>query len=484
MASSGDSADRDGLRADGDGIRRGRVRRALPLAGLTARTAGEGVVAALRRKVTGSDTLEFHARTAERYAELLGGSKGALMKAGQIVSFVSFGPAVPPQFRVTYQAALSRLRGDAPPMHPDLARAVLERELGQPTEAAFAEFDWAPLAAASIGQVHAARLHDGRPVAVKIQYPGVAEAIRADLKNTELLATFFSLIAAVAPGGIRMDLRGGADEVSERITEELDYRLEAHNQRVFADIYRGHPFIHIPEVIDDLSTARVLTQELVNGRGWQEALQADQELRNRWGEAIYRFCWGTMHRHLLFNADPHPGNYLFHEDGSVSFLDFGCVKRFTAEQMRLMNSCWAAAVDGDARAIWRATVEDGWFRATDDLTPDDVLSYWREGAEYCWGGQPFTITPEYVAACIEREYSPAGPSGRVMRRFAAPGEYAFLLRIDLGLMSVLGELYATTDWGSIDREHRLGAEPTTPMGLLERDFLRAKAASPTAMGPA
>jgi predicted unusual protein kinase regulating ubiquinone biosynthesis (AarF/ABC1/UbiB family) len=411
--------------------------------------------------VTGADTLEFHARTAERYAELLGRSKGALMKAGQLVSFMSFGPAVPPQFRALYQAALSRLQGDVPPMHPNLARAVLERELGQPAGAAFCEFDWLPLAAASIGQVHAARLHDGRKVAVKVQYPGVAEAIRSDLKNTELLATFFSLIGAVAPGGVRMDLRGGADEVSQRITEELDYRLEASNQRQFADIYRGHPFIHIPEVIDELSTRRVLTQELAAGRDWGKALAAEQDLRNQWGEAIYRFCWGTMHRH---------------DDGRVTFLDFGCVKRFTSKQMALMDSCWGAAVNGDARAVWQATVEGGLFSANDDLTPEDVLAYWREGAEYCRGEQPFTITPKYVAACIEREYSPAGPSGKVMRRLAAPGGYAFLLRIDLGLMSVLGELRATTDWGSIDREHRLGAEPVTPMGLLEREFLEAKVA--------
>ena len=137
---------------------------------------------------------EFHVRTAERYAELLGRSKGALMKAGQMLSFASAGPAVPAEFQSIYQAALARLRDDAPPMAPELARAVLERELGRPAESAFAEFDWEPLAAASVGQVHAARLHDGRAVAVKIQYPGVADAICADLKNTELLATFLSLV--------------------------------------------------------------------------------------------------------------------------------------------------------------------------------------------------------------------------------------------------------------------------------------------------
>ena len=138
----------------GDGIGRGRVRRTAPLAALTARTAGEAVVAGLRNKLTGADSTEFHVRTAERYAELLGRSKGALMKAGQMLSFVSAGPAVPAELQSIYQAALTRLRDDAPPMAPELSRAVLERELGRPTESAFAEFDWEPLAAASIGQVH------------------------------------------------------------------------------------------------------------------------------------------------------------------------------------------------------------------------------------------------------------------------------------------------------------------------------------------
>ena len=149
----------------------------------------------MRGKLTdaAAERTEFHMRTAESYAELLGRSKGALMKAGQMLSFASVIPAVPAEFQSIYQAALTRLRSDAPPMAPELARAVLEHELGCPTESEFAEFDWKPLAAASVGQVHAARLQDGRAVAVKIQYPGVADAIGADLKNTELLATFLSL---------------------------------------------------------------------------------------------------------------------------------------------------------------------------------------------------------------------------------------------------------------------------------------------------
>src|SRR5580704_8691314 len=351
---SSDMPDRDSKR---DGIVRGRLRRTAPLAALSARTAGEAVVVGLRGKFTGADSTEFHIRTAERYAELLGHSKGALMKAGQMLSFVSAGPAVPREFQPIYQEALARLRNEAPPMAPELARTVLERELGQATESAFAQFKWEPIATASIGQVHAARLHDGRAVAVKIQYPGVAAAIDADLKNTELLSTFLGLLFGLSPRKVSFDIRGAAQEIGARITEELDYRLEAANQAEFAEHYRGHPFIHVPEVIGELCTGRVLTQELVQGKTWSDALASERELQDQWAEAIHRFVYGSNHRFCLFNADPHPGNYLFHDDGSVSFLDFGCIKRFERERVEMMQAIGRACFRADVLGTWQASVE-------------------------------------------------------------------------------------------------------------------------------
>ncbi len=209
MSDAGPSPDAGDARRPGDGISRGRLRRAAPLAALTARTAGEAVVVGLRSKLTGADSAEFHVRAAERYAELLGRSKGALMKAGQMLSFVSLGPAVGKDFQATYQAALTRLRNDAPPMAPELAREVLERKLGHSTETVFAQFDWEPLAAASIGQVHTARLHDDRAVAVKIQYPGVEslnvcmrECLRGDVDETWRVSVeggFFSPSGSLTP---------------------------------------------------------------------------------------------------------------------------------------------------------------------------------------------------------------------------------------------------------------------------------------------
>jgi predicted unusual protein kinase regulating ubiquinone biosynthesis (AarF/ABC1/UbiB family) len=454
----------------GDGIRGGRVRRAAPLAALTARTAGEAVVVGLRSKLTGADSTEFHVRTAERYAELLGRSKGALMKAGQMLSFVSLGPVVGEEFQSIYQAGLTRLRDDAPPMAPELARAVLERELGRRTESAFEEFDWNPLAAASIGQVHAARLRDGRAVAVKIQYPGVAEAIQADLKNNELLGTFLKLIWGLSPRKMEFDFRGAAQEMSVRIIEELDYRLEAANQAEFADIYRGHPFIRVPEVIGELCSKRVLTQELVQGKSWNEALIVEEGLRNSWGEAIWRFVYSTYHRFHIFNADPHPGNYLFHDDGSVSFLDFGCVKRFRHDQAEIMNMIMRGCLRNDVPTTWKAAVEIGVFSSSSEVTSQEVFDYFRRPSEMYWAEQPFTVTPEYVAAMIESRFSPTGPSGNACRHAVAPPEYTMTSRIEMGAMSVIAELRATSYWGSMVAELVEDAAPHTTMGKLDHAF--------------
>ena len=462
--------DADDAPAKVDGISRGRLRRSAPLAALSARTASEALVVGLRSKVTGTDKTEFYVRTAERYAELLGHSKGALMKAGQMLSFVSAAPAVPEEFQAIYQAALTRLRDDAPPMAPELARAVLERELGQRTESVFAQFDWEPLAAASIGQVHAAQLHDGRAVAVKIQYPGVADAIEADLKNSELLATFFGLLFGLSARKASFDLRGMAHELGIRITEELDYRLEAANQAEFADIYRGHPFIRVPEVIGELCTGRVLTQELVQGKSWSEAIACDGDLRSRWAEAIYRFVYGTNLRFCMFNADLHPGNYLFHDDGSVSFLDFGCVKRLRREQVDVIISVGRACMRGDVLGTWRACVEGEFCRSTDPVTPEEVYVFWRESWELFWAEQPFTITPECATRWIEQKYSPTGPSANAFRYFTASPEYAAMGRIELTTASLVAELHATNYWGSMADEFFEGKAPLTALGKLDHAF--------------
>src|SRR3954451_16854055 len=221
-------------------IPQGRLRRTAPLAALSARAAGEGVVDVLRRRLKGERGagLEFHIRNAERYADVLSRSKGVLMKAGQILSFVDTSAVLEGQYGDVYRAAFASLQADAEPMEPVLVAAVIESELGGPPDELFAEFSHEPIAAASIGQVHAARLHDGTEVAVKVQYPGVADAIRDDLANTELLFTFVKSVKGVVPQYRNFDVRAVADETAERIAEELDYRTEFANQMAFAEHYR------------------------------------------------------------------------------------------------------------------------------------------------------------------------------------------------------------------------------------------------------
>jgi predicted unusual protein kinase regulating ubiquinone biosynthesis (AarF/ABC1/UbiB family) len=443
------------------------------MAGLAARTAGESVLARLRR---GDEDPETAVVRAERYVELLGRSKGALMKVGQLMSFVSLGSAMPEENRALFEAAMSKLQANAPPMAPELAAQVLESELGAGPDALFAAFDPIPLAAASIGQVHAGRLHDGTEVAVKIQYPGVAAAIDADLRNTELIAVLLQLVRSFVPGVTRLDPRAIADEISERVLEELDYVTEAKNQTLFARAYEGHPFIHVPKVVDELSTSRILTQELARGTNWHEALRAERALRDSWGEAIYRFFFGSLRRFGAFYADPHPGNYLFHEDGTVTFLDFGCVKFFSALQVEQLTAVIKSVARQNADGIREALITTGVFDSASAPSPEEVAEWYRGPLEFFEGPQPVTLNRERLAASIRAQYSPVGPSGSVVRRMQTPGEWVFLSRIDLGLLSVLTALEATNDWLAIEEEMDFAGPPATEWGRRDATFWAARAA--------
>src|SRR5206468_1724497 len=258
--------------------------------------------------------------TAEQIVAALGTMKGAAMKLGQVMSFLDVG-LVPPEHREAFQAKLAELRDAAPKVSFKDMKKVIEREYGEKLEDVFDTFDPVPIAAASIGQVYKARLDDGRTVAVKVQYPGVAEAVRADLQNLGLI---LRLMKSVAPG---LDVRSVAEEVRTRINEELDYELEASNQRSMARAYRGHPFIVVPDVMTSLSRERVIVSEYVAGRGFEEFKQLDEAERDRIGEIIFRFYFGSMYRLEMFSGDPHPGNMLLLDDGRMAFLDFGLFKR-------------------------------------------------------------------------------------------------------------------------------------------------------------
>ena len=459
----------------GERIRQGRLARGLPLAGLAVRQGLGRVAGRLSRDE--DKQLDRFTREAERYVAVLGDMKGVAMKMGQLVSFIDSG-AIPQEHRAAYQQILGALQADAPPMPFETVRAVLERELRCPVEVAFAWVGQRPMAAASIGQVHAARLPDGREVVVKVQYPGVADAIRADLENTELIASLARMGAKLSPIRVTADPAAIAEEISERITEELDYRIESANQAAFGSHYERHPFIRIPEVVPELSTERVLVMDHHDGLRWTAALEQPQALRDRWGEAIYRFVFGSLYDVGGFNADPHPGNYLFHDDGTVTFLDFGCVKRFSPEQVASMRRISQSVFDdGDADALFECFQDLGCIPRTTKLQPERVFEWWAPIWDPGRGVDPFTFTPEWAVWAMERNIDPFGEWRDIARGMGLAREakdWTFLMRIQFGLYSVLGALRATSRWRAVHEELRNGDPPQTDLGQRHQAWKAAR----------
>ncbi|WP_304114841.1 AarF/ABC1/UbiB kinase family protein [Mycolicibacterium bacteremicum] len=448
--------------ADAHSVPRGRLRRTMPLAGFTARAAGGRMVAALQERSGDEGAVaRFHERTAERYVELLGHSKGVLMKAGQMVSMID-PSAVGMDALSPYQRALIQLQADAPPMDALLARELVETELGRKVGEAFAEFADEPMAAASIGQVHRAVLPDGRRVAVKIQYPGVAEAIREDLANTELLTTIFRFVGTTVGGAIP-ELRQATYELSARITEELDYRHEAANIAAFSELYRGHPFIRIPEVIAEASGDRVLTMTYLDGLDWAAAQQADQSLKNTWGEIISRMVTGSYRHGTLFHADPHPGNYRFGTDGTVGFVDFGCVKVLAEPQRRQIVTMARAAVEGRSDELRQVMSESGFFAEDSTLTAQEAYQWWAAVLHELLADQPATYSRKSSERAV-RAIIDLRPSDHAVRRMSVPPDFVFFSRLNLSMNAIFGALDATMAARSMLDDMDGVAEPITELG--------------------
>lgn len=408
---------------------------------------------------------QFELQTAEQIADALGNMKGAMMKLGQMVSYV--GAGLPPH--VT--GALASLQQDAPPMAPELAAEAVERELGRAPDRLFAEWDPLPIASASIGQVHRALTHDGRAVAVKVQYPGVAEAIRSDLDNAGMV---FSAMAMAFPG-----LEPGplVDELRARIVEELDYTLEARNQQLFVDYYRGHPFVHVPDVLHDLSTRRVLVTELAEGARFAEMATWSQDEKNLAAESIYRFVFRGLYRIQAFNGDPHPGNYLFRPGGQVTFLDFGLVKHFTPDELFVFGDMIRAMIEERDMTRFRRIVEEaGLLRPGSDFGDDRVRAYYGHFYEFVQQDEVVTITPEWSAETVTRFFDANGPYGDVMKHSNVPPSFAIIQRINLGLMAILGDLRATANFRRIANElwPWVDGPPSTDMGRAEAAWLRQR----------
>lgn len=398
---------------------------------------------------------EFQLRTAQDVTKELGNMKGALMKIGQMASYIDTG--LPENVRST----LATLQHDAPPMSPELAAEQIERELGQAPDQLFAEWDPIPIASASIGQVHRAITHDDRAVAVKVQYPGVAEAMRSDLSNADWL---FGSLASMFPG---LDPAPVVGELKERLIEELDYEAEARNQRYFSSFFDRHPFISVPGVVDQYSTSKVLTSDLVTGARFNEVIGWDEAERNLAAETLFRFSFGAIYRLHAFNGDPHPGNYLFHKGGKVTFLDFGLVKRFTPSETALFEKLITAMVIERDHAGFRRIVEDAGLLAKDaPFTDEEVEEYFKFFYQYVMTDASITIDHDYAARGVAQLFDKGTEHGDLMKQLNVPPSFVVLQRITLGLMGLFAQLEATANWRKVAEElwPFVSGPPSTPMG--------------------
>ena len=456
-----------------DRIPTSRIARTARVAGLAAgqgaRQLGTRAANLTRGDRAREEALERrHLEAAEQIVTALGTMKGAAMKMGQVLSFLDVG-LVPEEYRDEFQRKLGELRDAAPKVRFSDMRKVIEAELEAPLDEIFDAFDETPIAAASIGQVYRATLPDGRDVAVKVQYPGVAQAVRADMQNLGLI---LRLLKQIAPG---LDARATAEEVRSRIGEELDYELEAQNQRRIGRLLRGHPFVRVPRVDTSLSTRRVLVSEYVEGERFEEVRRADEVERDRYGEIVFRLYFGLLYRDRIALGDPHPGNYLLCPDGRVCFLDFGLLRSVDAARVAAERAIAFAVRDGDAEVLKGALRAGGYLPASraDAVDADFALTLMR-------------MAIKWYAVPGERRFSPVDrrdrdrerpdPEERAAMRmqvnqFALPPE-AILIRRMHGIVAVvLGQLRAGADWGAIAAEYLHGEPPATPLGQAEAEFL-------------
>ncbi len=418
-----------------------------------ARHRARRVFASAERK----DELDrrFQIETAQQAVALLGNMKGALMKVGQMASYLDQG------MPDTVRSTLAQLQQDAPPMSVALVESVIADQLGARPGELFAVWDPDPIAAASIGQVHRAITHDGRPVAVKVQYPGVKEAIASDLTTADVV---FRGLARLFPG---LEPGPVVAELKARLSEEIDYRHEAMNQRAFASYFAGHPSIGIPAVVDELSTGTVLTSELASGVRFDEVMGWSQHERNLAAETIYRFAFGSIYRLGAFNGDPHPGNYLFEPGGRVTFLDFGLVKRFDDAALAGFEAMLTSMVLEHDPARFRAVVEDlGLLRTGAEFADADVAEYFSHFYEFVREPGPYTITEEFASSTVRHIFDPTGRFAEIRKAANVPSDFVIIQRINLGLYAVFGRLNATADWRRVAEElwPWVDGPPSTDLG--------------------
>jgi predicted unusual protein kinase regulating ubiquinone biosynthesis (AarF/ABC1/UbiB family) len=402
--------------------------------------------------------------TAKQIVAVLGTMKGAAMKLGQVMSFLDVG-LVPEEYREEFQHELAKLRDAAPTVSFKQMRKVIEDDLEERVGEVFEDFDEVPIAAASIGQVYRARLREGsREVAVKVQYPGVAAAVRADLQNLDMI---MRLLKRMTP---QLDVKAVAAEIRDRIVEELDYELEAQNQRSLVRIFEGHPFIVVPDVVSSLSRERVLVTELVRGVGFEELKGYSQAERDRIGEIVFRFFLGCLYRHRQFSGDPHPGNFMLLDGGRVAFLDFGLFKRLDRAPVELELAAQRAVVEGDAVALHSLLAESGFLPDPSRVDPGELLEFIGEAIGWYTRDEVIELTPEIATQVMIESSDPRSRYFRSMRHQDMRPEHLFGRRMEMLTLAVLSQLRARANWHRIAREWIYGEEPVTELGREEAEF--------------
>jgi predicted unusual protein kinase regulating ubiquinone biosynthesis (AarF/ABC1/UbiB family) len=404
---------------------------------------------------------------AEKIVDVLGHMKGVAMKVGQIASVIDL-EGLPPDARDRFQAKLASLRDSAPRVSFKDMRKVIEHDLGERLEDAFDEFEQEAVAAASIGQVYRARV-DGLRVAVKVQYPRVAAAVRADLQNIGLL---LQAAKRLAPA---LDAKAVAAELRERLGDELDYEHEAEAQRGFARRFDGHPFIVIPKVFSGLSGERVLVTEWVDGQEFDEVKQLDHKTRDRFAEIVFRFFFGSLYREGDFSGDPHPGNYKLLADDRVAFFDFGMTKRIPGERLEHEKAAIRATLDNDAAGV-RAELGALGFFAADDASIDsgELLAYMQTLHAWHADDRRFTISRDYVAGLVSRA-APGSSEWGLERRLSLPRDAITARRLETLTLGVMGQLEATANWHRIMGELLDGSAPADELGQQEAAFFGSAA---------
>ncbi|WP_086772333.1 ABC1 kinase family protein [Streptomyces bobili] len=383
---------------------------------------------------------ELQQRTAEQLFKVLGELKGGAMKFGQALSV--FESALPEEVAGPYRAALTKLQEAAPPMPTRTVHAVLAERLGEDWAELFLKFDDKPAAAASIGQVHRAVWHDGREVAVKVQYPGAGEALLSDLNQ---LSRFARLLGPLIPG---MDIKPLITELRDRVSEELDYGLEAQAQQAHAEEFEGDPDVLVPAVVHQCD--QILVTEWIDGVPLSEVIAGGTpEQRNRAGQLLSRFLFSGPARTGLLHADPHPGNFRLvpggpdgEDDWRLGVLDFGTVDRLSGGLPEPIGASLRMTLDGEADAVYELLREEGFIKESIELEPVAVLDYLLPIIEPALV-EEFTFTRDWMRSQAARIADPRSPAYQLGRQLNLPPAYLLIHRVTLSTIGVLCQLGAT-----------------------------------------